>query len=139
MSSNTMSRLTGLVITATLSMVVLTGCTLTGPTVVNSPASEEVSGSIVRVGGPAGAKSTPLTATAVVYSATSNQSSISGAPVMKVRTSVSMGGRFTLHLLPGKYLLVAESAAGTMISAPKRITLAANGATLSIALIVSVP
>lgn len=139
MSLNSISRVRGIVITATLSVAVLTGCTLTGPTAVNSPASEEVSGSIVRVGGPVGSKSTPLTATAVAYRAGSNQLSISGAPVMKIRTSASMGGRFTLHLLPGKYFLVAESADGAMISAPKRITLVSGGATISITLIVSVP
>jgi hypothetical protein len=79
-----------------------------------------------------------MTATAVVYRRTSSQSSISGTPVAKVRTSASTGGRFTLNLVPGNYFVVAETASGSMISAPKQITLTA-GEALSIKLTVSVP
>jgi hypothetical protein len=138
-----MSRLICLVTTAALSVVVLTGCTVSGTTAVNSPASAEVSGAIVRVGGPivqgsSQPKSTPMTATAVVYRATLSHSSVSGIPVEKVRTSASTGGRFTLHLAPGGYVLVAETGSGAMISAPKRISLTA-GAVLRITLTVPVP
>jgi hypothetical protein len=141
--SNTMSRLICLVLAVALSVVVLTGCTVSGPAAVNSLALVEVSGAIVRAGGPivqdlSHPKSSPMTSTAVVYRATSSQSSISGTPVLKVRTSASTGGRFTLHLVPGNYFLVAETASGVMISAPKRITLGAGGVP-SIKLTVSVP
>ena len=142
MIAKAMSRILLLFATAALS-VVLTGCTVSGGTGVNSPASAEVSGAIVRVGGPIGQglsqpKSVPMTATAVAYRATSGQAAISGTPLVKIRTSGSAGGRFTLHLAPGGYVLVAETASGAMISAPKRITLT-PGRVSRVTLTVSVP
>jgi hypothetical protein len=64
--------------------------TMSGTTAVSSPASAEVSGAIVHVGGPLVLgplqNSSPMTATAVVYHPASNESSISGTPVVKVHT-----------------------------------------------------
>jgi hypothetical protein len=141
MSSNRSGVL--LLFSAALLSVVLAGCTASGTAVVNSPAPGEVSGVIVRVGGPISQvssqpKSVPMTAIAVVYSAKSGRTAISGTPVVKARTSGSAGGRFTLHLAPGGYVLVAETTSGAMISPPTRITISA-GAVSRVTLTVPVP
>jgi hypothetical protein len=123
--------------------IALAGCSGAGRMAVRSPASAQLSGFIVRVGGPvspggAQPNPVPVSATAVVFHATPGQASISGKPVAEVLTSGSAGGRFTLHLAPGGYVVVAESPTGARISASKRVSLIA-GATSSVTLIIPVP
>lgn len=125
-----------------LAALTLTGCVFhTNP--ASAPSSQQapvtsqattatatIEGSLLQYGGPRGTSESmppprPISAYAVVYRRVHDETTISGKPVARFRTTPD-NGQFSFRIAPGKYLIVPQALDGWQLTTPRPVTLDAG-------------